>query len=436
MVKNDLDKLLGGYATGTLTEEERTTLFEAALDDQQLFNTLADEEALKGLLEDPESRERLLAQLEDNLSRANRGSSTGIFEWFSRPFNLALAGGIATAAVATLVFVNLLREAPHEGLVVIDETKVAQETVARPEKEPKPPTIDTAALPPPPPSSMAARRGPPPPKAETLMDPPQANYQATAPMAGALDSRRATTDWYELALRQPHVEGPAQQLFYAAANLRSRRQRLSEPAALRSETDEARRSTQFAREKTAPAASMPQVTGRTRLGLRLTLEQQGAEGGYSRVELSTPFSQIENLRLTAEANIDGYLYVARTADETWHWIFPPSGDPGEAMALVRRGQRVTLPLLETARSARSPGTRQLLLILSRTKIPASTQAPGQVAQDEPGTHENQGLLEKWRATSEQETLIYEKQADRAIYLVSKASTPAAPLVVHLAVAPQ
>jgi len=46
----DLEKLLGGYATSTLTEQERKALFEAALDDQQLFNALADEEALKELL--------------------------------------------------------------------------------------------------------------------------------------------------------------------------------------------------------------------------------------------------------------------------------------------------------------------------------------------------------------------------------------------------
>ena len=41
----DLHKLLGGYAAGTLTPEERRALFDAALADQALFDALADEEA-------------------------------------------------------------------------------------------------------------------------------------------------------------------------------------------------------------------------------------------------------------------------------------------------------------------------------------------------------------------------------------------------------
>ncbi|MBY0373899.1 MAG: hypothetical protein K2Q23_07880, partial [Bryobacteraceae bacterium] len=52
----DLKQLLGGYATNTLTPGERDRLFAAALEDQELFNALADEQALKELLEDPEAR--------------------------------------------------------------------------------------------------------------------------------------------------------------------------------------------------------------------------------------------------------------------------------------------------------------------------------------------------------------------------------------------
>lgn len=56
--------LLGGYATNTLTDEEKRQLYEAALNDQALFNALADEEALKVMLADPEARRRILASLE------------------------------------------------------------------------------------------------------------------------------------------------------------------------------------------------------------------------------------------------------------------------------------------------------------------------------------------------------------------------------------
>jgi hypothetical protein len=60
----EIRKLLGGYATGTLTEEERNLLFSAALEDQELFNALADEEALRELLAEPATRQILLEELQ------------------------------------------------------------------------------------------------------------------------------------------------------------------------------------------------------------------------------------------------------------------------------------------------------------------------------------------------------------------------------------
>lgn len=63
MKREDIEKLLGGYATGTLNEEERKALFEAAVEDQALFDSLANETALKELLDDPQARELLLQSL-------------------------------------------------------------------------------------------------------------------------------------------------------------------------------------------------------------------------------------------------------------------------------------------------------------------------------------------------------------------------------------
>ena len=48
MPQRDIEKLLGGYATDTLTEEERKELFAAALRDQSLFNALAEGEVRIG----------------------------------------------------------------------------------------------------------------------------------------------------------------------------------------------------------------------------------------------------------------------------------------------------------------------------------------------------------------------------------------------------
>ncbi len=55
--------LLGGYATGTLSEDERRLLFEVAMEDQEIFDELGREQALKEMLETPGVRDRLAAAL-------------------------------------------------------------------------------------------------------------------------------------------------------------------------------------------------------------------------------------------------------------------------------------------------------------------------------------------------------------------------------------
>ena len=65
MSRDDIQKLLGGYATGTLTPEEQQALFEAALTDQELFDALAREEALRDVLSDPVSRAHVLAAIDE-----------------------------------------------------------------------------------------------------------------------------------------------------------------------------------------------------------------------------------------------------------------------------------------------------------------------------------------------------------------------------------
>ncbi len=70
MTPEDARKLLGGYATGSLTEAERTALFQAALEDQELFDELAGEQVLKEVLDEPGARQRLIAALEPPRHRA------------------------------------------------------------------------------------------------------------------------------------------------------------------------------------------------------------------------------------------------------------------------------------------------------------------------------------------------------------------------------
>jgi len=101
-------KLLGGYATNSLTEAERKALFEAALDDQELFDALQQEEALKELLADPVSRN----QVQQALTQAPASDATGA-AWWSRWW---VWGGLTAAVAATVLIVSVIRsnEPPKE----------------------------------------------------------------------------------------------------------------------------------------------------------------------------------------------------------------------------------------------------------------------------------------------------------------------------------
>ncbi len=93
MNPEDIRKLLGGYATGTLTAAEQEALFTAALEDQELFDALMKEEPLREVLRDPTAKAELLAALEAAPERAAW--------WRWRPLIGAVAmAGIALAAVA------------------------------------------------------------------------------------------------------------------------------------------------------------------------------------------------------------------------------------------------------------------------------------------------------------------------------------------------
>jgi hypothetical protein len=94
---DEIRKLLGGYATDTLTESERAALFEAALEDQELFDALQNEDALRELLADPVSRE----QIRQALRPAGLGRSP---TWWRRGWLV----GVASLAVAAAIVIAVL----------------------------------------------------------------------------------------------------------------------------------------------------------------------------------------------------------------------------------------------------------------------------------------------------------------------------------------
>src|ERR1700687_806372 len=103
MTNEEIRKLLGGYATNTLTDAERKVLFEAALDDQELFNAIQEEQALKDLLSDPISREQVRQALEKP-APAKRATA-----WWSQWWAW---GSAASAVVAAILIVAVIRLNP------------------------------------------------------------------------------------------------------------------------------------------------------------------------------------------------------------------------------------------------------------------------------------------------------------------------------------
>ncbi len=100
----DPRSLVGGHATGSLSADERRELYRAALEDQALFDTLADEEALRELVEDPAMRQRLRAAVAGD-EPARRG-----FAWFLASDWLPAAAALLLAAALVPLAARLFEQ--------------------------------------------------------------------------------------------------------------------------------------------------------------------------------------------------------------------------------------------------------------------------------------------------------------------------------------
>jgi hypothetical protein len=186
MTSDQARKLLGGYATNSLTEAERKALFEAALDDQELFDALQQEEALKELLADPSAR----SQIQQALTGASVPRPAA---WWSRAW---LWGGVAGAVAAAVLIVIAIRPSqqpkyqvarvapPAPPTMSAEPAKPAAPAPAQPKPKyrkltPPPPTQSDGALKEPP----AAASPPPPPT--PLPEPPPQPALAAAPRVQA-----------------------------------------------------------------------------------------------------------------------------------------------------------------------------------------------------------------------------------------------------------
>ncbi len=428
MRREELETLLGGYATGTLTAQERTLLFEAALADQALFNALADEQALKELLDNPHARRRLLTALRAQAARPSlpRRLLAGLLP----PAVRAVAGGLAVAVLAVTTVTRLLDIAPPPSGVTEDayraesvpgrarlEDKVTAEkkglapkkaerqapmvalekTVRQADmKQDKDAERGPAATAPQPATNLSER--PPVASAPDAKTPPASPPPASAPV-GKLDSTQRSTARTEGD--QQAKAGHARGLFYGAGEKRMGQEafgRAAEEAA--PPRDDTRQSAPSRSDERAPAFGGPARPAVPRLGLRYGLVPRD-----------------EGPALVIEVNQRAYLYaVARNLSGATTLVYPVLSSLSDA-ALVEAGLRYFIPPQGALPAAR------VTLILSRTPL------ANPMAQAAPKPADKKDALLRQETTEPP----LEGVAGPTVYVVETAPAPASRLSVEISV---
>src|ERR1700678_294020 len=132
MTQDEIRKLLGGYATNELSADERRILFEAALEDQELFNALENEDALRELLADPVSRDQVRRALAGPVVSKRRPA------FWSRRWIF----GVAIPAVVAVILVAIMNRANAPRLIA-PPVQIASSQIS-PGARPTPPEIKSA----------------------------------------------------------------------------------------------------------------------------------------------------------------------------------------------------------------------------------------------------------------------------------------------------
>ena len=420
MKREDLDKLIGGYATGSLTPEERDALLSAAIEDQQLFNQLMAEEPLREVLAEPAARDRLLGVLD----AAPEPWHGRVRKWLGRPGGLAAAAIAAALVIAATVYVEYEPWRPRPA--VLTELRHADKpfeppAAAQPEAatEPLPPPPRLAPAPAQKDISEMAERAPAAP-APALAAPPSGEIaggvvggvpggfardqqESSRNMARATSAPAPAPAKAAAPLQAAEAGSPsARALFDAssgavnfAATEEKEKGRLKRAAPVpQAAGDSARRQDAGTRTLARAGGAAPPVP---HLGLRYTVLRRAPDGQFTEVDPSIVFSVGEPLRLLFEPNDSGYLYILqREAGGGWRQLF------GEA---VSRRARVQVPSTG-ALVYEEPGTKELYAVFSRTPEPA-------FANLQPGV-----LDQRLRGS-----LLLQKSSEKALYVVNTSSAP-------------
>jgi hypothetical protein len=351
MSREEIEKLLGGYATGTLTGEERDALFAAALEDQVLFDLLAREEPLRELLEDPVAKARLHRALEE--------STVAWYRAWLRPALLgALVTGMAVVAVvverqaARRPGVAILARAPRPVLPVPVSSPLPQALEKREVPQPgrpveaKPADLQAVA------TSAAPDRPPPvpaPPSAPPAASPAAvAGQSASAGPAQALERRVVRTNGVSLPSPQDAYE-----LFYGSRlrpALDSNLFRSGQPSG-------------------SPAAAGARVGGPAlHLGVRYQVLRRLPDRSFADLSSDQELDAKDEVTVLIESNDDGYLSVIeRTPEGRWR---------GVVLDRIARMQPYTVPATG-ALTFEAAAPIELFIQVSRQPLTTEDRAPAE-----------------------------------------------------------
>jgi hypothetical protein len=407
MSEHDLEKLLGGFAADTLTPEEKQALYTAVLQDQQLFNALASEQALKELLSDPIVRRRLLASLEQKNASGSDGSLSWL-DWLRRPAGLALAGGLTAAALSLVLGVRIYQDSLRQA------EKPAETEEAKPLSPPTMPQTnelqekDTliGKLSKPEQASDLARdslkqrsqqdeflREAKQPAAEQrkpveelTSSSDQKLTESSAPAATAPETKQLQVP---AVGRSTDIAAPtlsARSLFYGGEPARTVTRSMAKEQAIKPQAESAPQGNQPAR----PLEGLSQVGNRAGtaaqlrpLGLRYSFVLRGTDGQDQEVDAVTASKGMQPVFLTVEANQDAYIQIWKIVGSSRPQLLWPKNETGQSSMKIAAWQRQQIPLSRenrpltlTAHLSRIP----LGPITRRETAPLSRLSPNQLQE--------------------------------------------------------
>jgi hypothetical protein len=379
---NDVEKLLGGFATNSLTDQERTKLFAAALTNQRLFDALADEQALKELLDDPRARRLLVQVLKEKQSKADWLEK--LQGWVHQPSSWAIAGSAVVALLAVTVVVHLVGLPPEVPQLTTD----ANPPVASAPDSPSPPKSDDLTNPPFP----GRKLDPVIPLTERTQSPPGQPKSALTAPAGRMNKENSPSRAPESTPPQapaaapvappekkqqeqdagPEQPAPGPSLHKSFSGAGDPEKPDANEITADKQVPERKGKVREEVRRFSPMAGRavtPQGTVKTEsptLNIRYSILREESEGTYSIVDAETTFQAGDRVRLAVEPRVNGYLYVL-TGDPTGNVkILFPSDGTGET-ARVEKMVRYLVPATG-ALTFEKPIDQRVTIVFSQKRL--------------------------------------------------------------------